>query len=268
MDRCAGWLSQLSKLAHTMDLSPKPAPWNHCLNLLFFMYVFDKNFLWRYQGVKVGTLGRQNEGNRSYVRLDLYIWYVFYVSLPNEMKLLLFYIFFFGRYPDCFHSQKFLKKIYNFNGQKINLFQKYSKNCLVLGSGSWKMAEFPPSQLVLSVPWNNEVWNGNSESSAICQYVCQSVLFVQPIRSFNLISMLVHCLHMKITTCLLVLINQLRKWDNSFSCELVSSLSAYESCLIYLEQSCHSILSSSMVLPCVALLNIFGGTVLSPIKLS
>ena len=96
-------------------------------------------------------------------------------------------------------------------------------------------------------PWNNEVWNGNSESSAICQYVCQSVLFVQPIRSFNLISMLVHCLHMKITTCLLVLINQLRKWDNSFSCELVSSLSAYESCLIYLEQSCHSILSSSMV---------------------
>jgi len=99
----------------------------------------------------------------------------------------------------------------------------------------------------LSGPWNNEVWNGNSESSAICQYVCQSVLFVQPIRSFNLISMLVHCLHMKITTCLLVLINQLRKWDNSFSCELVSSLSAYESSLIYLEQSCHSILSSSMV---------------------
>ena len=94
-------------------------------------------------------------------------------------------------------------------------------------------------------PW--ELYrNGNSESSVICQYVCQSVLFVQPIRSFNLISMLVHCLHMKITTCLLVLINQLRKLDNSFSCELVSSLSAYESCLIYLEQSCHSILSSSM----------------------
>ena len=71
-------------------------------------------------------------------------------------------------------------------------------------------------------------------------YVCQSVLFVQPIRSFNLISMLVHCLHMKITTCLLVLINQLRKLDNSYSCELVCSLSAYESCLIYLEQSCQS----------------------------
>ena len=101
----------------------------------------------------------------------------------------------------------------------------------------------PPPQgklIKLIKPWNNEVWNGNSESSAICQYVCQSVLFVQPIRSFNLISMLVHCLHMKITTCLLVLINQLRKWDNSFSCELVSSLSAYESCLIYLEQSCQS----------------------------
>ena len=45
---------------------------------------------------------------------------------------------------------------------------------------------------------------------------------------------------MKITTCLLVLINQLRKLDNSFSYELVSSLSAYESCLIYLEQSCQS----------------------------
>ena len=77
-------------------------------------------------------------------------------------------------------------------------------------------------------------------SSAICQYVCQSVLFVQPIRSFNLISMLVHCLHMKITTCLLVFINQLRKLENSFSCELFSSLSACESCLIYLEQSCQS----------------------------
>ena len=82
--------------------------------------------------------------------------------------------------------------------------------------------------------------NGNSESSVICQYVCQLVLFVQPIRSFSLISMIVHCLHIKITTYLLVLINQLRKLDNSFSCELVSSLSAYESCLIYLEQSCQS----------------------------
>ena len=62
---------------------------------------------------------------------------------------------------------------------------------------------------------------------------------------------------MKITTCLLVLINQLRKWDNSFSCELVSSLSAYESCLIYLEQSCHSILSSSMKAPHFSLLGLF-----------
>ena len=65
-------------------------------------------------------------------------------------------------------------------------------------------------------------------------------------QELNLVCLLVLCLHMKITTCLLVLINQLRKLDNSFSCELVSSLSAYESCLIYLEQSCHSILSSSM----------------------
>ena len=27
----------------------------------------------------------------------LYIWFVFYVSLPNEIKLLLFNIFFFGQ---------------------------------------------------------------------------------------------------------------------------------------------------------------------------
>ena len=116
---------------------------------------------------------------------------------------------------------------------------------------NWSYRQTINSKLFTS--WNNEVWNGNSEFSAICQYVCQSVLFVQPIRSFNLISMLVHCLHLKITTCLLVLINQLKKWDNSFSCELVSSLSAYESCLIYLEQSCHSILSSSMPQPTVYL---------------
>ena len=37
---------------------------------------------------------------------------------------------------------------------------------------------------------------------------------------------------MTITTCLLVLLNQSR--DNA--CELVSSLSAYESCLVYLEK--------------------------------
>ena len=34
-------------------------------------------------------------------------------------------------------------------------------------------------------------WNGDSVSSVICWYACQSVLFVQPIRSYNLISMLV-----------------------------------------------------------------------------
>ena len=45
------------------------------------------------QGVKVGTLGRQNERNSRYVRL--YIWFVFYASLPNEINLLLFNIFFF-----------------------------------------------------------------------------------------------------------------------------------------------------------------------------
>ena len=56
-------------------------------------------------------------------------------------------------------------------------------------------------------PW--ELYrNGNSESSVICQYVCQSDLFVQPIRSFNLISLLVLCLFMKITRCLLVLFSQ------------------------------------------------------------
>ena len=42
-----------------------------------------------------------------------------------------------------------------------------------------------------------------------------------------------------LSTCLLVLIN-LRELDNSFSCELVSSFPAYESILIYLEQSFHS----------------------------
>ena len=46
------------------------------------------------QGVKVVMLGRQNERNSSYVRLAH--TFVFYVSLPNEIKLLLFNIFFFG----------------------------------------------------------------------------------------------------------------------------------------------------------------------------
>ena len=66
--------------------------------------------------------------------------------------------------------------------------------------------------------------NGNSESSVICQYVCQSVLFVQPIRSFNLISKLVLCLFMKITRCLLVFVQPINKQ----LVVLVSSLSAYK----------------------------------------
>ena len=45
-----------------------------------------------HQGGKVGTLGRQNERNSSW---HLYIWFVFYVSLPMEIKQLLFNIFFF-----------------------------------------------------------------------------------------------------------------------------------------------------------------------------
>ena len=67
------------------------------------------------------------------------------------------------------------------------------------------------SWTTLHYDWNHEIIkyrNGNSESSVICRYVCQSVLFVQPIRSLNLISMLVLCLFMKITRCLLVLFSQ------------------------------------------------------------
>ena len=36
----------------------------------------------------------------------LYIWFVFYVSLPNEIKLLLFNIFFFAHTSRCFRVQK------------------------------------------------------------------------------------------------------------------------------------------------------------------
>ena len=45
-------------------------------------------------------LGRQNERNSSYVTLSqgstLYIWFVFYIILLNEIKLLYFNIFIFG----------------------------------------------------------------------------------------------------------------------------------------------------------------------------
>ena len=55
------------------------------------------------QGAKVGTLGRQIKRNSSYVRFAqahtsiVYIWFEFYVSLPNEIKLLHFDLFFFGK---------------------------------------------------------------------------------------------------------------------------------------------------------------------------
>ena len=44
-------------------------------------------------GAKVGILSKQNERNSS---SHLYIWFVFYVSLPHEIKLLLFNLFFFA----------------------------------------------------------------------------------------------------------------------------------------------------------------------------
>ena len=107
------------------------------------------------------------------------------------------------------------------------------------------------SKILKKGKWLRGLWILSPPCVLLCilfsQTISVLILWSQPKRSFNLISMLFHCLHKKITNCLLVLINQLRKLDNSFSCELVSSLSAYESCLIYLEQSCHSILSSSMV---------------------
>ena len=45
-------------------------------------------------GAKDVTLCRQNEGNNSYVRLahTSIFGFVFYVSLPNEIKLLLHYL--------------------------------------------------------------------------------------------------------------------------------------------------------------------------------
>ena len=62
----------------------------------------------------------------------------------------------------------------------------------------------------------------------ICQYVCQWILFV---------------LYMKITTCLLVLLNQSR----ANACELVSSLSAYERSLVYLEHNFHSYMIAMVI---------------------
>ena len=66
-----------------------------------------------HQGGKVGTLGRQNERNSSW---HLYIWFVFYVSLPMEIKQLLFNIFFFDSMPwliidqfACINQKKFVR---------------------------------------------------------------------------------------------------------------------------------------------------------------
>ena len=52
----------------------------------------DLKFFRFKQGAKVGTLGRQNERNSSYVRLA---HMVFHVSL-SKIKMFIFNIFFFG----------------------------------------------------------------------------------------------------------------------------------------------------------------------------
>ena len=54
-------------------------------------------------------------------------------------------------------------------------------------------------------------------------------------------SELVHCLYMKITACLPALLNLSR--ENV--CELVSTFSAYESCLVYLKKTCGSYVNVS-----------------------
>ena len=53
------------------------------------------------QGANVGTLGIYNERNSSYFSLAYTSKYslCFYVSLPNEIKLLFFNIFFLGTSP-------------------------------------------------------------------------------------------------------------------------------------------------------------------------
>ena len=63
--------------------------------------------------------------------------------------------------------------------------------------------------------------NSKVESSMICPYVCQSFLFVQPIRSSTWLCYLVICLYMQITSCLLLLLNQI----GAESCQLVSWMS-------------------------------------------
>ena len=55
-------------------------------------------FLYLVQGVKIETIGRQNERNSGYVRLAhtsmFGLCFMTVCSLPNEIKLLLFNIFF------------------------------------------------------------------------------------------------------------------------------------------------------------------------------
>ena len=59
-----------------------------------------------------------------------------------------------------------------------------------------------------------------------------------------LISRLVLCLYLNISTCLLVLFSQSR--DNAS--ELASSLSAYESSLVYLEQNFHAFMITTEII--------------------
>ena len=81
--------------------------------------------------------------------------------------------------------------------------------------------------------------------------VCVSVIPICAAnKELNLISKLVLCLYMKITTCLPVLFNQSR----DSASELVSSLFAYESSLVYLEQNfLYDFHMISMILICITL---------------
>ena len=57
-------------------------------------------------------LCRQNESNFAYFWLALTsIWFVFYVSLPNEIKLLLFNIFFFENGSSTVENKSYLSRI-------------------------------------------------------------------------------------------------------------------------------------------------------------
>ena len=101
-------------------------------------------------------------------------------------------------------GRRVLELINNHFPRDSSLHKLFNRNCVKLSYSLFMYYKY-------QVNYNHEIINyrnGNSESSVICQYVCQSVLFVQPIRSFNLISKLVLCPFMKITRCLLVLFSQ------------------------------------------------------------